>query len=72
MEKIYNANKFGGEDYQDIYEGKEIPDNISVMSGVSEADSIVRAFKQDVKSSNYTGEKLKANLSDNFIYNLGE
>ena len=72
IEKIYNANKFGGEDCQDIYEGKEIPDNISVMSGVSEADSIVRAFKQDVKSSNYNGEKLKANLSDNFIYNLGE
>ena len=72
IEKICNANKFGGEDYQDIYQGKEIPDNISVMSGVSEADSIVRAFKQDVKSSNYTGEKLKANLSDNFIYNLGE
>ena len=51
---------------------KEIPDNISVMSGVSEADSIVRAFKKDVKSNNFTGEKLKANLSENFLYNLEE
>ena len=68
-----NGIKNFGDDFDDdIYEGKDIPDNISVMSGISEADSIVRAFKQDVKSSNYTGEKLKANLSDNFIYNLGE
>ena len=32
-----------------IYEGKEIPDNISLISGVSEADSIVKVFKRDVK-----------------------
>ena len=72
LEKLYHAKNFGDEDYEDIYEGKEIPDNISVMSGVSEADSIVKAFKSDVKSYNFSGEKLKANLSDNFIYNLGE
>ena len=72
LEKLYHSKRFGDELYEDIYEGKEIPDNISVMSGVSEADSIVRAFKKDVKSDNFTGEKLKANLSDNFIYNLGE
>jgi len=72
LEKLYNSKKFGDELYEDIYEGKEIPDNISVMSGVSEADSIVRAFKKDVKSNNFTGEKLKANLSENFLYNLGE
>ena len=72
LEKLYNSKKFGDELFEDIYEGKEIPDNISVMSGVSEADSIVRAFKHDVKSNNFTGEKLKANLSENFIYNLGE
>ena len=72
LEKLYNSKKFGDELYEDIYEGKEIPDNISVMSGVSEADSIVRAFKKDVKSNNFTGEKLKANLSENFLYNLEE
>ena len=72
LEQLYKSKKFGDELFEDIYEGKEIPDNISVMSGVSEADSIVRAFKHDVKSNNFTGEKLKANLSENFIYNLGE
>ena len=72
LEQLYKSKKFGDELFEDIYEGKEIPDNISVMSGVSEADSIVRAFKKDVKSNNFTGEKLKANLSENFIYNLGE
>ena len=72
LEKLYHSKQFGEELYEDIYEGKEIPDNISVMSGVSEADSIVRAFKKDVKSNNFSGEKLKANLSENFIYNLGE
>ena len=72
LEKMYKEKYFGDEAYEDIYEGKEIPDNISVMSGVSEADSIVRAFKKDIKSSNYSGDKLKANLSDNFIYNLDE
>ena len=71
LEKLYHSKFFGDEAYEDIYEGKEIPDNISVMSGVSEADSIVKAFKQDVKKNNFNGEKLKANLSDNFIYNLG-
>ena len=72
LEKMYKEKYFGDEAYEDIYEGKEIPDNISVMSGVSEADSIVRAFKNDIKNSNFSGEKLKANLSDNFIFNLNE
>ena len=50
MEKIHNEIKFGSELDENIYEGKEIPDNISVMSGVSEDDSIVRAFKNDIRS----------------------
>ena len=79
INKIHCEKKFGDEFYEDIYEGKEIPDNMSVMSGmsgmtgmsgISEADSIVRAFKNDVKNSNYSGEKVKANLSDSFVYNL--
>ena len=70
LEKLHNEIKFGSELDEDIYEGKEIPDNISVMSGVSEADSIVRAFKNDIRSFNFSGEKLKANLSDSFVYNI--
>ena len=68
--KIYQEKKFGDDFDEDIYEGNEIPDNISVMSGVSEADSIVRAFKTDLKKWNFSGEKLKANLSENFAFNL--
>ena len=56
----------------DIYDGEEISDNISVMSGISEADSIVRAFKSDIKHWNFSGEKLKANLSENFLFNLDD
>ena len=70
MCKIYQEKKFGDDFDEDIYEGNEIPDNISVMSGVSEADSIVRAFKTDLKKWNFSGEKLKANLSENFAFNL--
>ena len=68
-----NGIKNFGDDFDDdIYEGKDIPDNISVMSGISEADSIVRAFKNDINNWNFTGEKLKANLSDSFIFNLND
>ena len=73
LEKLHSEKKFWGEPDVDIYEGKEIPDNISVMSGmsgVSEADSIVRAFKKDINNFNFSGEKQKANLSDSFIYNI--
>ena len=42
------------------------------MSGVSEADSIVRAFKNDIRSFNFSGEKQKANLSDSFIFNIND
>ena len=70
MQKINSTNTFEGEPDEDIYEGKEIPDNISVMSGVPEADSIVKAFKRDISSFNFSGEKLKANLSEEFIFNL--
>ena len=70
LQKINSTNTFEGEPDEDIYEGKEIPDNISVMSGVSEADSIVKAFKRDISSFNFSGEKLKANLSEEFIFNL--
>ncbi len=42
------------------------------MSGISEADSIVRAFKKDIKEFNFSGEKLKANLSDSFVFNLDD
>ena len=42
------------------------------MSGISEADSIVRAFKKDIKSFNFSGEKLKANLSDYFLYSIDD
>ena len=70
--KIYKEKNFGDNFDEDIYEGNEIPDNISVMSGISEADSIVRAFKCDVKKWNFSGEKLKANLSENFMINLNE
>lgn len=72
LEKLNTKNNFDDEPDIDIYEGKEIPDNISVMSGISEADSIVKAFKNDINNYNYTGEKVKPNLSDNFIYNLNE
>ena len=65
--KIYKEKNFGDDFNEDIY---DIPDNISVMSGVSEADSFVRAFKNDLKKWNFSGEKLKANLSENFIFNL--
>ena len=67
--KNNEKNNFGNGCNEDIY---DIPDNISVMSGISEADSIVRAFKKDVKSWNFSGEKLKINLSDNFIFQLDE
>ena len=72
LEQFHNEIKFGSELDEDIYEGKEIPDNISVMSGVSEADSIVRAFKKDIRSFNFSGEKSKANLSDSFVYNIDD
>ena len=72
LEKMYKEKYFGDEAYEDIYEGKEIPDNISVMSGVSEADSIVRAFKSDIKHWQFSGEKLKANLSESFMQNLDD
>ena len=69
--KIQQEKKFGDYD-DDIYDGEEISDNISVMSGISEADSIVRAFKSDIKHWNFSGEKLKANLSENFLFNLDD
>ena len=69
--EMYKRKNFGDDFDEDIYEGKEIPDNISV-SGISEADSVVRAFKTDLKGWNFSGEKMKANLSDNFIYNLND
>ena len=70
--EMYKRKNFGDDFDEDIYEGKEIPDNISVMSGISEADSVVRAFKADLKGWNFSGEKMKANLADNFIYNLND
>ena len=72
LEKLHSEKKFWGEPEVDIYEGKEIPDNISVMSGVSEADSIVRAFKNDIRNFNFSGEKQKANLSDSFMFNIND
>ncbi len=72
LEKLHSEKKFWGEPDVDIYEGKEIPDNISVMSGTSEADSIVRAFKKDLRSFNFSGEKQKANLSDSFMFNIDD
>ena len=72
LEKLNSIKQFGGEPDDDIYEGKEIPDNISVMSGVSEADSIVRAFKNDIRNFNFSGEKVKANLSEDFIFNIND
>ena len=45
--KIHQEKNNGYDD--DIYEGEDLSDNISVMSGISEADSIVRAFKSDIK-----------------------
>ena len=68
--KIYEGKNFGDDCDEDIYES--IPDNISVMSGISEADSIVRAFKHDIKGLNFSGEKLKIDLSDSFIFNLND
>ena len=68
--KLYKEKNFGEDCDEDIYEGSVIPDDISVMSGVSEADSIVRAFKTDLKKWKFTGEKLKANLSENFSFDF--
>ena len=68
--KLYKEKNFGEDCNEDIYEGSVIPDNISVMSGISEADSIVRAFKTDLKNWKFTGEKLKANLSENFSFDF--
>ena len=68
--KMYEGKNFGDGCDEDIYDS--IPDNISVMSGISEADSIVRAFKHDIKGLNFSGEKLKVDLSDSFIFNLND
>ena len=68
--KIHQEKNFGYDD--DIYEGEDLSDNISLMSGISEADSIVRAFKSDIKHWQFSGEKLKANLSESFMQNLDD
>ena len=72
INKIYEGKNFGDDCDEDIYESKDISDNISVVSGISEADSIVRAFKNEIKGWNFSGEKLKVNLSENFIFNLND
>ena len=70
--KIHQEKNFRDVYDDDIYEGEDLSDNISVMSGISEADSIVRAFKSDIKHWQFSGEKLKANLSENFMHNLND